>query len=100
VRGLEFTNGDRWFFVQMYRWFPSVLKADICVLMSTRPSSSHLAELLVNPANSSLAETNAGKIEAAARALGVAVHVRNGVVRPTGGLRRRRPLAPATTEVT
>src|SRR5216683_7130525 len=28
VRGrLEFTNGDRWFFVQMYRWFPSVLKA-------------------------------------------------------------------------
>jgi transposase InsO family protein len=28
VRGrLEFTNGDRWFFVQLYRWFPSVLKA-------------------------------------------------------------------------
>jgi len=26
VRGrLEFTNGDRWFFVQLYRWFPSVL---------------------------------------------------------------------------
>jgi hypothetical protein len=34
------------------------------------------------------------------RALGVAVHVRNGVVRPTGSLRRRRPLAPATAEVT
>jgi transposase InsO family protein len=28
VRGrLEFTNGDRWFFVQLYRWFPSILKA-------------------------------------------------------------------------
>src|SRR4051812_13812823 len=28
VRGrLEFTNGDRWFFVQLYRWFPSVLSA-------------------------------------------------------------------------
>ena len=27
VRGrLEFTNGDRWFFVQLYRWFPSILK--------------------------------------------------------------------------
>ena len=28
VRGrLEFTNGDRWFFIQLYRWFPSVLSA-------------------------------------------------------------------------
>ena len=28
VRGrLEFTNGDRWFFVQLYRWFPSILHA-------------------------------------------------------------------------
>src|ERR1019366_8544415 len=28
VRGrLEFTNGDRWFFVQLYRWFPSILRA-------------------------------------------------------------------------
>jgi transposase InsO family protein len=28
VRGrLEFTNGDRWFFVQLYRWFPSILQA-------------------------------------------------------------------------
>ena len=27
VRGrVEFTNGDRWFFIQLYRWFPSVLK--------------------------------------------------------------------------
>ena len=24
---LELTNGDQWFFVQLYRWFPSVLKA-------------------------------------------------------------------------
>src|SRR5438445_7982311 len=28
VRGrLGFTRGDRWFFVQLYRWFPSILKA-------------------------------------------------------------------------
>jgi transposase InsO family protein len=28
VRGrVEFTNGDRWFFVQPYRWFPSILQA-------------------------------------------------------------------------
>jgi hypothetical protein len=27
VRGrVEFTNGDRLFFIQLYRWFPSVLK--------------------------------------------------------------------------
>jgi transposase InsO family protein len=28
VRGRpEFTNGDRWFFVQLYRWFPSILRS-------------------------------------------------------------------------
>jgi hypothetical protein len=28
VRGrFEFTNGDRWFFVQLYRCFPSILQA-------------------------------------------------------------------------
>ena len=28
VRGrVQLTNGDRWFFVQLYRWFPSVLQA-------------------------------------------------------------------------
>jgi hypothetical protein len=28
VRGrAQFTNGDRLFFIQLYRWFPSVLKA-------------------------------------------------------------------------
>src|SRR5438445_12991988 len=28
VRGrLRFTNGDRRFFVQLYRWFPSILRA-------------------------------------------------------------------------
>jgi type II secretory pathway pseudopilin PulG len=27
VRGrAQLTNDDRWFFVQMYRWFPSILK--------------------------------------------------------------------------
>ena len=28
VRGrVEFTNSDRLFFIQLYRWFPSILKA-------------------------------------------------------------------------
>src|ERR1700675_1366664 len=28
LRGrVRLTNGDRWFFIQLYRWFPSVLKA-------------------------------------------------------------------------
>ena len=28
VRGrVEFTNGDRLFFILLYRWFPSILKA-------------------------------------------------------------------------
>src|SRR5437762_1408185 len=28
VRGrVRLTNGDRWFLIQLYRWFPSVLKA-------------------------------------------------------------------------
>jgi hypothetical protein len=27
IRGrVQLTNGDRWFFVQLYRWFPSVLQ--------------------------------------------------------------------------
>ena len=36
VRGrLEFTNGDRLFFVLLYRWFPSVLKAIVIVRPET-----------------------------------------------------------------
>ena len=36
LRGrVEFTNGDRLFFIQLYRWFPSVLKA----VMIIRPET-------------------------------------------------------------
>jgi hypothetical protein len=36
VRGrVEFTNSDRLFFIQLYRWFPSVLK----VMMIVRPET-------------------------------------------------------------
>ena len=36
VRGrLEFTNSDRLFFIQLYRWFPSILKA----ITSFRPET-------------------------------------------------------------
>jgi len=31
----QLTNNDRWFFVQIYRWFPSILK----VLTITRPET-------------------------------------------------------------
>jgi transposase InsO family protein len=33
--GVQLTNHDRWFFVQLYRWFPSILK----VLMIVRPET-------------------------------------------------------------
>jgi hypothetical protein len=37
VRGrVEFTNSDRLFFIQLYRWFPSILKA-------ITPTRDHLA---------------------------------------------------------
>jgi hypothetical protein len=26
---VQFTSGDRWFLIQLYRWFPSILKAII-----------------------------------------------------------------------
>jgi len=36
VRGrAQLTNGDRWFFVQVYRWFPSILQ----VLTIIRPET-------------------------------------------------------------
>jgi hypothetical protein len=31
VRGrVRLTNNDRWFFVQLYRWFPSILQVPLC----------------------------------------------------------------------
>jgi hypothetical protein len=36
VRGrIRLTNNDRWFFIQLYRWFPSILK----VLTIIRPET-------------------------------------------------------------
>jgi hypothetical protein len=32
---IRFTNNDRWFFIQLYRWFPSILK----VLTIIRPDT-------------------------------------------------------------
>src|SRR5512132_700880 len=32
---VRFTNNDRWFFIQLYRWFPSILK----VLTIIRPET-------------------------------------------------------------
>jgi hypothetical protein len=38
VRGrAHLTNNDRWFFVQMYRWFPSIMKV-VCKSRSNNPS--------------------------------------------------------------
>ena len=33
---VQLTNNDRWFFIQLYRWFPSILK----VLTIIRPGRS------------------------------------------------------------
>jgi len=44
VRGrVRFTNNDRLFFVQLYRWFPSILKAIKIIRRSPKPSSSAIA---------------------------------------------------------
>jgi hypothetical protein len=40
VRGrVRLTNNDRWFFVQLYRWFPSILQ----VLTIIRPEKGRLS---------------------------------------------------------
>jgi hypothetical protein len=36
---VRFTNTDRWFFIQLYRWFPSILQ----VLTIIRPDARPLA---------------------------------------------------------
>lgn len=43
VKGrVSLTNGDRWFFVQLYRWFPSILSALAVIPLSagTEPASA------------------------------------------------------------
>src|SRR5712675_2104525 len=41
LRGrVRLTNNDRWFFIQLYRWFPSILK----VLTIIRPDARALAQ--------------------------------------------------------
>jgi hypothetical protein len=35
-RRVQFTNSDRLFFIQLYRWFPSVLKAVTIIRPETR----------------------------------------------------------------
>ena len=32
---VRFTNSDRWFFIQLYRWFPSILKVVTIVQPAT-----------------------------------------------------------------
>src|SRR6266436_2757354 len=39
------TNNDRWFFIQMYRWFPSIL----AVLVIIRPETRALASGRLSP---------------------------------------------------
>ena len=41
MRGrVQLTNGDRWLFVQLYRWFPPVLKAIMIIRPETVESPS------------------------------------------------------------
>src|ERR1700716_2345372 len=37
---VRLTNGDRLFFIQLYRWFPSVLKAITIARDATEPASA------------------------------------------------------------
>jgi hypothetical protein len=45
ARGIHLTNGDRLFLVQLYRWFPSVLKAITLI----RPEPRALASRRLPP---------------------------------------------------
>ena len=42
---VRLTNSDRWFFIQLYRWFPSILK----VLTIIRPDARALASGRISP---------------------------------------------------
>src|SRR5512132_3096640 len=42
---VRLTNNDRWFFIQLYRWFPSILK----VLTTIRPGLLSLLAMEIAP---------------------------------------------------
>jgi hypothetical protein len=41
---VRLTNSDRWFFIQLYRWFPSILQACAPMLAITTTSERMLPE--------------------------------------------------------
>jgi hypothetical protein len=44
IRGrVQLTNGDRWFFVQLYRWFPSVCRSSLQMSGPGSPCRSRAA---------------------------------------------------------
>src|SRR6266403_5563096 len=58
VRGrVQLTNGDRLFLVQLYRWFPSVLKA--ITIIRPRPSC-----IGIGPASAGTGGENPARLEA------------------------------------
>ena len=42
----QLTNNDRWFFIQLYRWFPSILKA-LTIIQPARALASGRLSLLL-----------------------------------------------------
>jgi hypothetical protein len=42
---VRFTNHDRWFFIQLYRWFPSILKVVTIVQPETLVDAGCIAYL-------------------------------------------------------
>jgi hypothetical protein len=87
VRGrAQLTNNDRWFFLQMYRWFPSILKVVTIVQPETlvRWASGRLSPLLAleielagrAPANRDRAARADPADEHGESALGCAAHPR------------------------
>jgi hypothetical protein len=57
VRGrVEFTNGDRLFFIQLYRWFPSILKAITTFRTKTKsPQTKASASASTKPCSTNFA---------------------------------------------
>src|SRR5262245_25028558 len=68
VRGrVQLTNGDRLFLVQLYRWFPSVLRV-------TRSSGPRLSYVGIGPASVGTGGGNPAPLEAGQRSPQICAH--------------------------
>jgi hypothetical protein len=69
MRGrVQLTNSDRLFFIQLYRWFPSVLKA-ITIIRPARPWCAGIV-----PVSAAIGGGNLGAWEAARKSVRICGH--------------------------